>query len=230
MWVVAELLASVVEPEQASSFGGAAQVDPGANLHPSAIVRSGAVIRRGASIGEGTVVGENAVIYGGARIGARCLVGPLAVIGRQGFGFATGPGGVTVRVPQLGGVVVEDDVEIGALATVDAGTLRPTVIHRGTKLDAHVHVGHNVEIGPGTFVAAQAGFAGSSRIGAGVLVGGQAGVKDHAEVGDNARIGGKSGVIGDVAPGDVVAGFPAVSKGRWLRAWAAILGEKRRPR
>src|SRR6185436_209683 len=125
-----------------------------------------------------------------------------------------------VRIPQLGGVVVEDDVEVGALSTIDAGTLGPTVIRRGAKLDAHVHVAHNVHIGPGTLVAAQAGFAGSSRVGAGVLVGGQAGVKDHAEIGDLARIGGKSGVIGDVAPGTVVAGFPALPRARWLRAWA----------
>jgi UDP-3-O-[3-hydroxymyristoyl] glucosamine N-acyltransferase len=87
-----------------------------------------------------------------------------------------------------------------------------------------------VEIGSGTLVAAQAGFAGSARVGSGVLVGGQAGVKDHVEVGDYARIGAKSGVIGDVAPRAVVAGFPAIPRARWLRAWASLLREKRKPR
>lgn len=230
MWLVARLLSPALAPEGPVSTPHAAEVDPEADLHPTVIVRPGSVILRGASVGPGSLVGENAVVYGRVRIGARVVVGPLAVIGRQGFGFATGPNGDVVRVPQLGGVVIEDDVEIGACSTVDAGTLRPTVVRRGAKLDAHVHVGHNVEIGPGTFVAAQAGFAGSSRIGAGVLVGGQAGVKDHAEIGDHARIGAKSGVIGDVAPGAVVAGFPAIPRARWLRAWASLLREKRRLR
>lgn len=230
LWVVASLLSPLLESEGSRGVSPAAAIEPGAVLHPTAVVGSGAVVLAGARVGEESVIGENAVVYGRVRIGARCVIGPLAVLGRQGFGFAMGPDGAVVRVPQLGGVIVEDDVEIGALATVDAGTLGPTVVRRGAKLDAHVHVGHNAEIGPGTFVAAQAGFAGSSRIGAGVLVGGQAGVKDHAEVGDGVRIAAKSGVIGDVAAGSVVAGFPAVSKARWLRAWATLLGEKRRPR
>jgi UDP-3-O-[3-hydroxymyristoyl] glucosamine N-acyltransferase len=127
-------------------------------------------------------------------------------------------------VPQLGGVVIEDDVVIGPLSTVDAGTLSPTRIRRGAKLDAHVHVGHNVDIGEGTIVAAQCGFAGSARIGRGVLVGGQAGIADHVVVGDGARIAAKSGVIGDVAPGATVAGYPAVPRIRWLRALAILYG------
>lgn len=230
LWVVARLLAPIFAEDAPRSVPERAHVDPEANLHPSVVVRPGAVVLRGASVGEGSVIGENAVVYERVRIGARVVVGPLSVIGRQGFGFATGPTGEVVRVPQLGGVVIEDDVEIGACATVDAGTLGPTTIRRGAKLDAHVHVGHNVEIGSGTLVAAQAGFAGSSRVGAGVLVGGQAGVKDHVEVGDHARIGAKSGVIGDVAPRAVVAGFPAIPRGRWLRAWASLLREKRKTR
>lgn len=230
MWVVARLLSPLLPRDERTGPAPGARVDPGADVHPTAVIRPGAVVLRGAVVGEGSTIGENAVVYGGARIGARVVVGPLTVIGRQGFGFATGPGGAVERIAQLGGVLIEDDVELGALVTVDAGTLGPTVIRRGAKLDAHVHVGHNVEIGEGTFVAAQAGFAGSSRIGRGVLVGGQAGVKDHAQIGDGARIGGKSGVIGDVAPGDVVAGFPAITKSRWLRAWGALLRQKRKTR
>ena len=230
LWVVARLLAPILAEDATASAPERAHVDPEVSLHSSAVVRPGAVILRGASIGEGSVIGENAVVYGRVRIGAGVIVGPLAVVGRQGFGFATGPAGDVVRVPQLGGVVIEDDVEIGACSTVDAGTLGPTTIRRGAKLDAHVHVGHNVEIGPGTLVAAQAGFAGSTRLGAGVLVGGQAGVKDHVEIGDYARIGAQSGVIGDVAPRAVVAGFPAIPRAQWLRAWASLLREKRRLR
>ena len=207
-----------------------AWIDPAASVDATATVRGGAAVLAGARVGPGSVIGEGAVIYGGALIGARVIVGPLAVIGRPGFGWATGPGGDVVRVPQRGGVVLEDDVEVGALCTIDAGTLAPTFIRRGVKLDAHVHVGHNGVIGERTMVAAQAGFAGSVRIAPNVLVGGQVGVTDHANIGEGARIAAKSGVIGDVAAGRVVAGFPAVPKASWLRAWARLLGERRQNR
>lgn len=226
-WVVARLLEGMGK-EDVVGIDRSARVEAGAIVHPTAVVRAGAVVKSGAVVGEHAVVGENSVIYGGVRVGARAQVGPLAVLGRPGFGFVEGPDGEVVRMPQLGGVVIGDDAEIGALVTVDAGTLGPTVVGRGAKLDAHVHVAHNVDIGEGVLVAAQAGFAGSSRIGARALIGGQAGVKDHAVVGEGARIGAKSGVIGDVAPADVVAGFPAVPRARWLRAWATILKQKKR--
>jgi UDP-3-O-[3-hydroxymyristoyl] glucosamine N-acyltransferase len=197
-------------------------VDPGAEIAPGVRIGAGAVIRSGARIGEGSVIGPNAVIYGRVRLGARVVVGAGAVLGRPGFGWAF-RGDEVRRIPQLGGVWVEDDVEIGPLATVDAGTLGPTVLERGVRLDAHVHVGHNVEMGPGTIVAAQAGFAGSVTLGRDVRVGGQAGVADHVTVGDRARIAAKAGVIGDIPEGGVVAGYPAVKRTRWLRGVARML-------
>lgn len=209
-WVLAELCDSArVVPEDCS---------------PEHRIGKGAVIQQGAILGPGCVIGENAVILRGAVLGARVKVGPLAVIGREGFGWVQGPNGAVRRMPQLGGVVIEDDVEIGPLCTIDAGTLGPTRIGRGAKLDAHVHVGHNVEIGPGCLVAAQVGFAGSVRLGEGVWVGGQAGFKDHVSVGKSVRVAAKSGVIGDVPDGMVVAGFPAVARMRWLRAMSKLLG------
>jgi UDP-3-O-[3-hydroxymyristoyl] glucosamine N-acyltransferase len=128
-------------------------------------------------------------------------------------------------MPQLGGVVIEDDAVIGPLCTIDAGTLAPTRIRRGAKLDAHVHVAHNCDIGEGAIIAAQSGFAGSVTVGKGVLVGGQVGVADHVTIGDFARIAAKSGVIGDVPPGAIVAGYPAVPRSRWLRALARAYRE-----
>jgi UDP-3-O-[3-hydroxymyristoyl] glucosamine N-acyltransferase len=173
-------------------------------------------------VGEGSHIAPSAVIGPRVVIGARVTVGAGAVVGHPGFGWAKGRDGDVRAVPQLGGVVLEDDVFIGPLCTIDAGTLSPTRIRRGAKLDAHVHVGHNGDVGEGTILAAQCGLAGSVTLGRGVLVGGQAGFADHVTVGDGARVAAKSGVIGDVPPGAVVAGYPAVPRARWLRALASL--------
>jgi len=149
-------------------------------------------------------------------------------VGHPGFGWADAPDGTVRAVPQLGGVLLEDDVYIGPMCSVDAGTLSPTRIRRGAKLDAHVHVGHNGDVGEGVMIAAQSGLAGSVTLGRDVLVGGQAGFADHVTVGDGARIAAKSGVIGDVPPGAVVAGYPAVPRTRWLRALARLYRGTRR--
>ncbi|MEJ7732388.1 MAG: UDP-3-O-(3-hydroxymyristoyl)glucosamine N-acyltransferase [Polyangiaceae bacterium] len=222
-WALARLL-EAIEAERRRRPGRA-------RVHARARVERGAQVLPGAVIGAGTVIRRNAVVHGGVVIGARCVIGEGAVIGRPGFGWAPAPDGSVLRIPQLGGVHLDDEVEVGALCTVDAGTLSPTRLGRAVKLDAHVHVGHNVEIGEGTLVAAQAGFAGSVRVGRGVLIGGQAGLADHVTIGDGARIGAAAGVIGDVAPGATVAGYPAVERGRWLRATARALAavEKQAP-
>lgn len=226
-WALAAVLElAAPTPESTPSRASTAVVEPGAVVAEDVTLGAFSFVASGARVGRGSVIGQSAVVLGGVSLGERVVVGASAVLGRPGFGWVTGPEGQLRRVPQLGGVVVEDDVEIGALCTVDAGTLGPTRIGRGTKLDAQVHVGHNVRIGPGCVVAAQVGFAGSVRLGAGVLVGGQAGFKDHVSVGDGARVAAKSGVIGDVPDQAVVAGFPAVPRARWLRAMARLLGRK----
>ena len=222
-WVMAALLEDRSETPDDREH---ARIEAHAHVAASAKLGAFAVVKSGARIGAGSVIEPHAVIYGGVIIGARARIGAGAVIGRPGFGFATGPRGDVRRIPQRGGVRIEDDVEIGALCTVDAGTLGPTVIGRGAKLDAHVHVGHNALIREGAIVAAQSGFAGSVIIGKNALVGGQVGVADHVVVGDGARLAAKAGVIGDVPTGATYAGYPAVPRMRWLRGMARLFGTR----
>jgi len=224
LWVLARVLARAAPPPVASRpLPHAALVHPEASLAADVRLEPGAVVLGKARIGSGCVLGANSVIYGGVVMGQRVVIGASSVIGRAGFGWVAGPGNCVERMPHLAGVEIEDDVEIGALCTVDAGVLTPTRIGQAAKLDAHVHVGHNGQIGARAFVAAQVGFAGSVRIGPGVRIGGQAGITDHAQVGEAASIAAKSGVVGDIPAGAVVAGFPAVARVRWLRAMAELL-------
>jgi UDP-3-O-[3-hydroxymyristoyl] glucosamine N-acyltransferase len=173
-------------------------------------------------IGDGCTIGPGVLLLPRVRLGARVTIGAGAVIGEAGFGFAPGPGGAMRAIPHLGGVIIEDDVHIGALCTISAGTLSPTIVRKNVKLDAQVHVGHNCEIGEGTIIAAQCGLAGSVVVGRNVLMGGQVGIADHVTIGDQARVAAKSGVIGDVAANATVAGYPAVERQRWLRGLAEL--------
>jgi len=202
--------------------GGAVWVHDRATWALASVLDEAIVPDVSAMVGPGCEIGLGVVLGPRVTLGSRVRIGPGAVIGHPGFGWAFGDGAATRAVPQLAGVVIESDVSIGPLSTVDAGTLAPTRIRRGAKLDAHVHVGHNSEVGEGAILAAQCGLAGSVRIGAGALIGGQVGIADHVVVGDGARIAAKSGVIGDVPPGATFAGYPAVPRPRWLRALARM--------
>lgn len=190
-------------------------VPPGVHCEP------GARIALGAIVGEGSRIGAGAVVYPHARLGRGVVIGAGSVVGAQGFGFVDGEHG-PIRMPHRAGVVLEDDVELGALCTVDAGILVPTRIGAETKLDAQVHVGHGVIVGARCRFAAQVGLAGSVVVEDEVFIGGQAGIADHVRIGKGARIAAKSGVIGDVAPGETVAGYPAVPRARWLRGHARL--------
>jgi UDP-3-O-[3-hydroxymyristoyl] glucosamine N-acyltransferase len=221
MWVVACLLHEHTPPPPLRDADEPA-VSPEARIGAGVRIARGAVIYPGVTLGDGASVAEHAVLYGNVQVGARSTIGAGSVLGRPGFGFVSGPVGERLRMPHPGGVRIGDDVELGALCTVDAGTLAPTRIGARTKLDAHVHVAHNVVIGCDCYVAAQAGFAGSVVLGDGVLVGGQAGIADHCTIGDGARVLAQAGVIGDVPAGAEYAGYPAQPRGQWLRAWATL--------
>jgi UDP-3-O-[3-hydroxymyristoyl] glucosamine N-acyltransferase len=198
-----------------------AVVGGGARIGDRAVVGAGAVIGEGSAIGEDTVLMPRVVLYPGTLVGARCLIHAGVVLGGDGFGFATSAG-THRKVRQLGRVVVEDDVEIGANSTVDRGTLGETRIGRGTKIDNLVMVAHGAVIGPHGLLAAQAGVSGSTRIGSHVTMAGQSGAAGHLRMGDRVVVAAKTAVFSDVLDGSFVAGIPAVDHRAWKRSVALV--------
>jgi len=208
---------------------------PPSGVHPSAAVHDSAVLGTEITVGAYAVIEEGVVIGNGCRIGPHCVIGAGAqlgdqvqlhagvtlypsvqlgsrvlihsgaVIGGNGFGFYTHEGRHQ-RIPQLGNVVIEDDVEIGCNVCIDRATLGLTLLKRGTKLDNLIQIAHNVKLGEDVILAAQTGIAGSSTVGNQVVMGGQAGVGDHVKIGDNAKLGAQTGVIRDVEPGAELVG------------------------
>jgi UDP-3-O-[3-hydroxymyristoyl] glucosamine N-acyltransferase len=178
-------------------------------------------------IGGGTKVGADCLIYPnvtireGVTIGDRVIIHPGTVIGSDGFGFLQHEGRHH-KIPQIGTVVIEDDVELGANVTVDRATFGTTIIRRGTKIDNLVQIAHNVEIGEHNIIVAQVGIAGSSRTGHHVVFGGQAGVADHMTVGNQVMVAARCGISRDVGDGEIVAGFPALPHKAWLRSMGAL--------
>ncbi len=168
-------------------------------------------------IGDGTIVYPQVSILYACRVGRRCIVHSGVVIGGDGFGFATDEAGDHHKIPQVGIVRIEDDVEIGAGTTIDRGALGETVIGEGTKVDNLVQIGHNVRIGRRCLLVAQVGIAGSTELGESVQVGGQSGFSGHLKIGDRARVYSKSAVFEDVPEGVWVRGIPAVRQRDYVR-------------
>jgi len=183
-------------------------IGEGAEVGARTILHPGVFLGAGASIGEDSVLWPNVTIREGCRIGKRVVIHAGAVLGADGFGFARRDGKF-VKIRHVGIVVVEDDVEIGANAAIDRGTLGRTLLRRGVKIDNLVHIAHNVEVGEDSAMAAQVGISGSTVIGKRVLMGGQVGLVDHLTVGDEAVLIAQSGVIGDVPGGATLSGYPA---------------------
>ena len=217
----------------------AAFVDPRAEVGPLAVIEAGAVIGARCRIGAGVVIGAGVEMGADCRIGpgasishailgARVYVYPGARIGQEGFGFAFGPRGPET-VPQLGLVIVEDDVEIGANSCIDRGSAQDTVIGAGTRIDNLVQIGHNVRIGRCCVLVAQVGVAGSSVLEDFVMLGGQAGLAGHLTVGSKARIGAQAGVMGDVPSGEEWVGSPAMPARSMFRQVALLRRLAARP-
>lgn len=200
---------------------------PFAMVDDHAVIGDNVVLYPHTYIGQYAEIGDDSVIYSSAtvrehcRVGKRCVVHSSAVIGSDGFGFTT-KDGVHTKVPQVGIVVLEDDVEIGAHDGIDRAAMGATVIGKGTKIDNLVHIGHNCKIGANCLIVAQTGISGSTTVGHNVTFGGQVGTVGHINIGANSVYAARSGIIGDMPEGVFCAGFPVQSHTEWLRMQAAM--------
>ncbi len=217
-----------------------AVIDPSARLADDVEVAANAVIGANTYIGAGTIIGAGCVIGDGVKIGERCLLHANAVvcagcvlgndvflqsgavIGSDGFGYAW-DGSQHLKIPQVGRVILENDVEVGANTCIDRGAIGDTVIERGVKLDNQIQIAHNVRVGAYSVMASQVGISGSTQIGNGCQFGGQAGLAGHIRVGDGVKLAAKSGVMSDLAAGGTYAGAPAMPHRLWLKVSALTL-------
>lgn len=241
------LAAQIFYPDSVKAedtFGNAGEVSPAAHIHASAklgdnvTIEPGAVVSAGAEIGSGTVIASNAVIARNVTVGRNCYIGsgatlshahvgdrvlihPGVQVGQDGFGFAMGLP-THEKIPQLGRVIIQDDVEIGANSTIDRGAGPDTIIGAGTKIDNLVQIGHNVMIGQGCIIVAQCGLAGSSSLGDYVAFGARVGLAGHVKIGDGVQIAARSSIIHNIPAGERWGGTPAKPVREWQREMAAI--------
>jgi UDP-3-O-[3-hydroxymyristoyl] glucosamine N-acyltransferase len=217
--------------EQPSFVSPKAKVAPGAYIGAFSYVGDGAVIEDdvkifphctvgdGARIGKGTRLHANVTVYHRCVIGERCIIHSGAVIGADGYGFVPNAKGEQEKMPQVGNVIIEDDVEIGANCTIDRATLGSTIIRKGAKLDNLIQIGHNAEIGEHTLIVAQTGIAGSSRVGKYCMIGGQVGIAGHLTIGDRVKIAAQSGIGSNIPDDATVQGSPAFNIGEYKRSY-----------
>lgn len=177
------------------------------------------VIEDNVTIGEGSVIQSNCVIHADTKIGASCYIDSGCVLGSEGFGFAPNKSGSYDKIPQTGNLVIEDAVDIGANSTLDRATLGSTIIRKGVKLDNHIQIAHNVEVGENTVIAAQSGIAGSSKIGKNCIIGGQVGIIGHLKIGDNVSVQGQSGITSNIDSGATIYGTPGIDYKNYLKSF-----------
>jgi UDP-3-O-[3-hydroxymyristoyl] glucosamine N-acyltransferase len=198
-----------------SYIGNHAQLGDGVQVYPHAYIGNQV------SIGENTIIYSGVKIYAGCQIGKNCIIHAGAVIGSDGFGYALQPTGGYQKIPQVGGVILEDNIEIGANTTVDRATLGNTWVKQGTKIDNLVQIAHNVEVGRDTVIAALSGIAGSAKIGNNCMLGGQVGVAGHTDMGDGTVVAGQAGVTKSYKKGNItLMGMPAIERRKYLSNYA----------
>jgi len=176
-------------------------------------------------IGDNVTIGNHSVVHAGSKIysdciiGEHCVINSGTVIGADGFGFAPNESGTYDKVPQIGNVIIEDHVDIGANATIDRATLGSTIIRKGVKLDNHIQIAHNVEVGANTVIAAQTGIAGSTKVGENCQIGGQVGIAGHLTIGNNVRVQAQSGIGRNIKDGETLQGSPSFNYGDWNKSY-----------
>ena len=201
-------------------IGDFAVVEAGAVIGDGCQIYPQVYVGTGVTVGEGTILYPGVKIYEGCHVGKRCIFHAGAVVGADGFGFMPNAAGGFDKIPQLGNVIIEDDVELGANTCVDRAKTDSTIIRRGVKLDNLVQVGHNVQIGENTVSSAQTGIAGTSKVGANCFLAGQVGIADHVTIGDRVKIGSKSGLDKDVPDDEIRFGYPALPGMQYHRSAA----------
>ena len=227
--IVQQQLNGIQQPSyiaQTASYGENVFIGAFAYIGENVKIGSNTKIFPNAFIGDNVVIGNNCTIdpgvkiYHDSKIGNHVNILAGTVIGSDGFGFAPQPDGTFIKIPQLGNVIIEDNVDIGANTTIDRATVGSTIIKSGAKLDNLIQVGHNAEVGHNTIIAAQAGVSGSTKIGKNVMIGGQAGLVGHIQLGDGAKVNAQSGVSKSIEPGKAVTGSPAYDYTAALRSQA----------
>lgn len=206
---------------EGTQVGAFASISENAALGKNCYLYPGVFIGPNVEVGDDCIFYPNAVIYDGCRIGHRVIVQSNASIGQDGFGFATHQG-IHHKIPQIGRVILEDDVEIGAGCAIERGTLDDTVIGKGSKIGDSVAIGHGTKIGPHCLLVPQVGVAGSATLGHHCVLGGQAGIVGHIKIGNLVKIAAKTGVINDVPDGAMIAGTPGIEAGKARRAYSLI--------
>lgn len=215
-------VAEDVEAGEDVRVGALAHIGSGCRIGNSTRVYGSAYLGSNVQVGAGCLIYPGVTILDGCTIGDRVIVHSGTVIGSDGYGFAQDEQGRHVKIPQVGIVEIEDDVEIGANCTIDRATFGRTWIRRGTKIDNLVQIGHNVTVGEHSLLVSQVGVSGSTRIGSHVILAGQVGVVGHIEIGDRVRVAAKSGVHHSVKAGEDISGYPAVPFREWLKTSANI--------
>lgn len=206
-------------------IGPCCVVESGAVIHPGAVLVSHVYVGTQAVIGESSILFPQVTIYSNVRIGSRVRIHAGSVVGSDGFGYVFDRDHHR-KIPQVGGVIIEDDAEVGANVTIDRGTLGNTRIGRGTKIDNLVQIGHNVEIGHDTILVSQVGIAGSTSVGNFTVLAGQAGISGHLKIGNRVTVGPQSGVIEDIRDGETMMGTPAINRTHY---WKSISLFRRLP-
>ena len=216
-------ISSLASVSEKAKIGKNVYIGPFAVIEDGAVIGDNTQIHPLVTIGEGATIGSDCIlyphvtIYYGCKTGNRCILHAGSVIGADGFGFAPTPNGYN-KIPQIGIVELEDDVEIGANTCIDRSTMGRTIIHKGVKLDNLIQVGHNVEIGDNTVMSAQSGIAGSSKVGSWCMIGGQSGISGHITVGNKVSLAAKTGVLGSTDDGETLMGYPGFGYRNYLRS------------